>query len=398
MFKQNEDKSNFWISYADLMAGLLFVFILLLGAIVTKSILLQQDLTKKKEALLQTKKHLKLKEQGMMQLAKTVNEQSKKIKLQEDEIKELKHLLWQRMKELHKKEYDLNKTKEVLVITQKELELKKDEIKRLNELLLARNSKIDFLNKKIVILQNVLNETNTTLLQKEELLKKMQNKVLVLSKELSKKEDELHLSSQKLLALTQALDEKRSSYENLIKKLQAKKARIKRLTGIRLKAVEELKKSFGKSIKLANDGSIMLNSKILFDKDSAKLKDEAKKELRELFTKYIKILMSNQALAPYIDKIIIEGHTDSDGGYLYNLKLSQERALNVMRYLLTLPVAKKYDLQKLLVASGRSFVDKIIKNGKEDKEASRRIEFKFRLKNQDAMMEIERILDENSTL
>jgi chemotaxis protein MotB len=32
-------------------------------------------------------------------------------------------------------------------------------------------------------------------------------------------------------------------------------------------------------------------------------------------------------------------------------------------------------------------------DGKEDKEASRRIEIKFRLKNQDAMEEIEKVLD-----
>ena len=104
--------------------------------------------------------------------------------------------------------------------------------------------------------------------------------------------------------------------------------------------------------------------------------------------------MNNRAIAPYIDKIIIEGHTDSDGGYLYNLKLSQERALEVMNYLLSLPIATRYNLKKYLTASGRGYMDRVIKNGVEDKEASRRIEIKFSLKNQEAMYEIERILDE----
>ena len=35
---------NFWVSYADLMAGLLFVFILLIGAIVVKYVYVQTDL------------------------------------------------------------------------------------------------------------------------------------------------------------------------------------------------------------------------------------------------------------------------------------------------------------------------------------------------------------------
>ena len=105
--------------------------------------------------------------------------------------------------------------------------------------------------------------------------------------------------------------------------------------------------------------------------------------------------MGNPAIKENIDRIVIEGHTDSDGGYLYNLKLSQERALSVMNYLSTLPIAKKYSLEKYLTASGRSYLDRVIKDGTEDKEASRRIEFKFRLKNQNAFYEIEKILDEN---
>lgn len=42
--KNKEESGNFWISYADLMAGLLFVFILLLGAIVVKYVFIQTDL------------------------------------------------------------------------------------------------------------------------------------------------------------------------------------------------------------------------------------------------------------------------------------------------------------------------------------------------------------------
>jgi chemotaxis protein MotB len=65
-----------------------------------------------------------------------------------------------------------------------------------------------------------------------------------------------------------------------------------------------------------------------------------------------------------------------------------------MNYLLTLPIAQKYNLKKYLVASGRAYMDRIVRDGVEDKEASRRIEIKFSLKNREAMYEIERILDE----
>jgi OOP family OmpA-OmpF porin len=36
---------------------------------------------------------------------------------------------------------------------------------------------------------------------------------------------------------------------------------------------------------------------------------------------------------PHIKKISIEGHTDSDGSYNYNLKLSDDRSASVMKYL-----------------------------------------------------------------
>ena len=46
MYEGNESKEeqNFWVSYADLMAGLLFVFILVLGAIVIKYVYIQANL------------------------------------------------------------------------------------------------------------------------------------------------------------------------------------------------------------------------------------------------------------------------------------------------------------------------------------------------------------------
>jgi chemotaxis protein MotB len=64
-----------------------------------------------------------------------------------------------------------------------------------------------------------------------------------------------------------------------------------------------------------------------------------------------------------------------------------------MHYLLTLDYIKHHNITEKLVASGRSYLDAIKIDGIEDKDASRRIEIKFRLKNEDAMYEIERILD-----
>ena len=65
----------------------------------------------------------------------------------------------------------------------------------------------------------------------------------------------------------------------------------------------------------------------------------------------------------YVAEIIIEGHTDSNGTYLHNLQLSQERALSVANYVLGdsfmsdtlgLNASAKKTLLGLVTASGRS--------------------------------------------
>ena len=129
-------------------------------------------------------------------------------------------------------------------------------------------------------------------------------------------------------------------------------------------------------------------------KKIAVLKPSSEVELKKVFINYIGALTSKPYIKNQLESIVIEGHTDSDGGFLLNLNLSQQRAYAVMNYLLTLEFTKKSKIKPLLVASGRSYLDAVYDtNGNEDKQASRRIEIKFRLKNDDAMNEIERILD-----
>ena len=469
--KSEPNSSNFWISYADLMAGLLFVFILLIGAIVSKSIILREDLHKKEAKLANTKKSLekekasldltkkklntltiklKQKESALVKVGKnlknskdltqkqkqiigkskdkikkqdkTIIAQMDKIKLQAEEVRKLHMLLdelknslkvatdeksklssklaltqsnltsQQQQNQSSKKEID--QLHELITLTKDSIKLKEEELERLNQILLARNSKLDALSKKVIVLQNLNSESNITLEQKEKKLQEYNNRVIVLSNQLTKKEDELKLNDKKLASLLDALDKRKSKYENLIEKLKKQKESIRSLTGIRLKVIAELKSTLGDKINIdKKSGALRLSSSILFDKGSSQLKEGAMSELDRSFNDYIGALVSNRAIRPYLQRIVIEGHTDSDGSYLYNIELSQQRALAVMNYLLTLPIAKKYNLKKYLVASGRAYLDSIKRNGREDKEASRRIEIKFQLKNQDAMYQIERILD-----
>jgi chemotaxis protein MotB len=392
MFKEksnnnNESSSNFWISYADLMAGLLFVFILLIGSIMVKSSTLRNILHNKETMLDQQKEVLNEQEEVLDEQSDNLIDLSQNIAIKTDEITKLRNLLAQR-------DSSLAKSKNDLVLSKESLKLKENELENLNQLLLAQNTKVDNYSKHIVLLQNLTEEQNNTLNNNVNKLKEYEGKVLLLSSTLSQTDENLKLNEEKLLKLVQAMDNKQTRYDDLLQRLQKQKAKIKSLTGIKLKVISELKSSLGKKINIDKEsGSLRLASNILFDKGSATLKKGAKKELKANFIEYVNALISNPNIKKHLDKIIIEGHSDSDGSYLYNLDLSQKRAFAVMHYLLTLDYIKKHNIKEKLVASGRSYLDTIKVNGIEDKDASRRIEVKFRLKNEDAMYEIERILD-----
>ena len=391
MFKEknnnNSESSNFWISYADLMAGLLFVFILLIGSIMVKSTTLRNSLHDKESILDKQKEALTEQEEVLDEQSDNLIDLSQNIAVKTDEITKLRNLL-------AKRENSLERSNKDLVLSKESLKLKSDELNSLNQLLLAQNTKIDKYSNHIVILQNLTEEQNSTIKSSQTKLNDYKSKVLLLSGNLTKQDESLKINEEKLLKLVQALDNKQTKYDKLLENLQAQKAKIKSLTGIKLKVISELKASLGKKINIDKEsGSLRLASNILFDKGSATLKNGAKKELKANFIEYVDALISNPNIKKHLDKIIIEGHSDSDGSYLYNLDLSQKRAFAVMHYLLTLNYIKQHDIKEKLVASGRSYLDSIKVNGVEDKDASRRIEVKFRLKNEDAMYEIERILD-----
>jgi len=417
MFRNDKTnaESNFWISYADLMAGLLFVFILLIGAIVSKSVILKADLHQKEEKLSSLSDTLKDKENTLGELSDTLAKSQALVGEQDSHLTENEKLLAQKDKLLTLKNARIAENKIKLTDAQKQLQLKnariaKDqmmlaenermfklklsEIEKLNKMLLEANAKQDLLSNKILIVQNLLDKNENELDKKQKSLKDYEGKVLILSTELSETKDNVKIKDEKLLALLNALDEKETKYDALVSNLQAQKAKIKSLTGIKIQVVAALKEALGENIDIdKKTGSLRLASNILFSSGDATLKPESKVQLKKAFEDYIGALVTNDKIKPHLDKIIIEGHTDSVGSYIYNLNLSQKRALAVMEYLLTLDFTKEHDIQPMMTASGRAYLDAIKVDGVEDKNASRRIEIKFRLKNEDAMHEIEKVLD-----
>ena len=100
----------------------------------------------------------------------------------------------------------------------------------------------------------------------------------------------------------------------------------------------------------------------------------------------------------YLAEIIIDGYTDTDGDYSYNLQLSQQRSLAVAQYLLDiqgnfLDASQSENLEKYLTVNGHSMANPVLDaDGNVDKDASRRVEVKFRLKDEEMIDELNQLL------
>lgn len=117
---------------------------------------------------------------------------------------------------------------------------------------------------------------------------------------------------------------------------------------------------------------------MLFDEGDAELKIGFKIILDDFFPRYIAVL-SRPQYKDNIEEVRIEGHTNSNGGYFSNMELSQNRTRTVLQYCLGLIPEEDIEwLRGLITANGLSSSHLILKNGIEDKDLSRRVEFRVR--------------------
>ena len=126
-------------------------------------------------------------------------------------------------------------------------------------------------------------------------------------------------------------------------------------------------------------GEVTFGETALFDTDSYELKPEAKEILKIFIPKYVETIYKDYG--DYISRIVVEGHTDDVGTYIYNLDLSQRRAFSVVNYIVGEEIGDYRYKDKLtndIIAVGRSKAELIeSKNGSIDRNKSRRVEIKY---------------------
>lgn len=333
---------NVWRSYSDMMSGLLLLFVLIMAVCLMQA---QKNYTEK------------------------LNEQAKQLQTQN---------------ELNKSQTQLNEQSAQLSEQSAQLENQQNTLDEQADKLSAQQSTLDEQAAALADLQTQLSEQASELEQKEA--------------DLSASQTQLDQQNTLLTSQQAKLDEQTA----LMAEQQQK---IDQIIGVKADLIASLNEEFeANQISVEIDkqtGAMVLDSSVLFDYNASELKEEGAQILAQVLPVYCKVLLSEE-YEPYLAEIIIDGYTDSSGGYISNLDLSQRRAFAVAEYLVNnkdsfLDESQGEVLMEKLTANGRSQSNPVLDaNGNEDMEASRRVEIKFRLKDEEMISSLQQMLEESA--
>ena len=273
--------------------------------------------------------------------------------------------------------------------------------KSYNESLQERDEKIalqEEYTQELLDKQNALDKKDETLQNQDAQLKTQDEK-------LAEQEQQLAALAAKLKEQESTLNAQQSALDEKTAQLKDQQAQIDQIIGVKADVIETLKNEFSKNnINVdidAQTGALTLEASVMFDYDQAELTDAGKQALELILPIYCKVLLQDDYMK-YLAEIIIDGYTDTDGDYSYNLQLSQQRSLAVAQYLLDiqgnfLDATQSQNLEKYLTVNGHSMANPVLDaSGNVDKDASRRVEVKFRLKDEEMIDELNQLLSSNN--
>ncbi len=355
------DGGSAWISYSDMMAALLLVFVLVLCYSIYQYFLMLETKT------------AELDEQGAL------------LSIQQSTLEQQQTTLDEQQSMLNSQQATLDKQRDTLTAQQAELQAQQSALfAKQNELTSALTQ---------------LEEQRGLLANQTLTLEEQQKIILSAQQALSAKEAELAAANQELETKQQALADATILLGQQQDAMDQQQQKLDDLVGVRTQIVRELTDALAKAdLKAsvdANTGDIMLESAVFFDVGKNTIKEGGRAFLERFIPVYLGVLLQPE-YNDFLGEIIIEGHTDTKGTYLVNLELSQERALSVATFCLEMPQLSEVQLSRLreiLTAKGRSYSDPIYNaDGSVNMDASRRVEFKFRMKDSEMIEEIRHIL------
>ena len=246
-----------------------------------------------------------------------------------------------------------------------------------------------------------LNQQRQLLAELAAQLKDQQAKLTAQEETLNAQAETLTVQAETLAAQEEKLALQQADIDEKTNLLNVQQRRIDNIIGVKAEVVESLQKEFSAnnvSVNIdASSGALTLDANVLFDVAESELTEEGQDALRQVLPIYCRVLLADQ-YKPYLAEIIIDGYTDTDGSYAYNLELSQERSLAVAEYLLDiqeefLDSRESLDLLDYLTVNGHSESNPVLyEDGTVNMDASRRVEVKFRLKDDEMIQELNSIM------
>ena len=273
-----------------------------------------------------------------------------------------------------------------------------------NASLEEERTKLSAAEQQMLAQQIRLNDAEADLEDAEAVLAAQQDELSKAQSLLDEKEDEIAAQQERLDALSVQLGAQQTQIDDQQAMLDSQQQQIEELVGLKTRIISSLSSALKSSNISATvdptSGAIALESDVLFSTGQYTLTDAGRANIDAFLPVYLDVLFSDE-YKDYISEIIIEGHTDSVGGYIDNLILSQQRAASVATYVLSdgyhaISRSQLKLLRQMVTANGRSFSDPVLDaKGKEDQNASRRVVFKFRLTDEQMIEQLKTILENN---
>ncbi|UWZ98803.1 OmpA family protein [Vibrio splendidus] len=124
-------------------------------------------------------------------------------------------------------------------------------------------------------------------------------------------------------------------------------------------------------------GDISILDSILFDRNEYRLKPSGKAFLDQFVPIYSDVIFQSKQTSDEVSRIVIEGHSSSEGSFDRNIELSVLRANSVAKYINSMDFAHKLPFFDKAMISGRGPIEA---NQEATDPADRKVKFRFQFK------------------
>ena len=379
--RRGGSSGNLWLSFSDLMSSLLLIIILILFYVMYQ--------------------YFEMYEVNMAEIAR----QQSELETQQEALDDAKAAFETQQQTLDTTQSALDTARSTLTQREQELLTAQTELAARETELADRETELSDAQTQLETAQSDLETAQAALETQQSQLETAQSDLETAQAQLETQQSQLETAQSDLETAQAALLQQQTTLEEQQTQLENQQSQLENLIGIRPKIIQSL----SAALKQANiaatvdptTGAITLEADVLFDSGEYTLKDAGKQTIDSFLPVYLDVLFSEE-YEPYLSQIIIEGHTDTRGDYMTNLRLSQERAGSVAEYVLSdsytvITAAQREKLRKYTTANGRSFSDPVYAaDGSVDLDKSRRVVFKFQLIDEQMVAQLQQILDEET--